>query len=128
MSPTGILPEREGEQTVDGTLRLRGGCIPCPVRHFLRYNVPCRPRSRPCMLMDERTSPSRHYHYDCFFGRMRADQSLVNLVGWLNVLHYPYPMLLLIERLTASECHNSRDAPYSVHDFPLLLPCAFAFA
>ncbi len=33
MSPTTRLPEREGgEQTVDGTLRLRGGCIPCPVR------------------------------------------------------------------------------------------------
>ena len=32
MSPTARLPEPEGEQTVDGTLRLRGGCIPCPVR------------------------------------------------------------------------------------------------
>jgi len=42
MSPTARLPdpEREGEQTVDGTLRLRGGCIPCPVRHLLRFILP----------------------------------------------------------------------------------------
>lgn len=71
MSPTGLLPEREGEQTVDGTLRLRGGCIPCPVRHFSHYHTPCRPRTRPCMLIDERASALRHYHHDFFWGDAR---------------------------------------------------------
>ena len=39
MSPTARLPEPKGEQTVDGTLRLRGGCIPCPVRLLSSLSV-----------------------------------------------------------------------------------------
>lgn len=50
MSPAARLPEPEGEQTVNGTLRLRGGCIPCPVRLLSSLSVstylPC-PRPRP---------------------------------------------------------------------------------
>ena len=38
-----------------------------------------------------------------FYSGMCADHLLVKRVGWLNVLHHPHPMLLLIERATANE-------------------------
>ena len=105
MSPSARLPEREGgEQTVDGTLRLRGGCIPCPVRLF------------PCIVPPTTSRIDQgHVHADgCvgvgimtlfifFYSGMCADQLLVKRVGRLNVLHHPHPMLLLIERPTTNE-------------------------
>jgi hypothetical protein len=74
MSPTARLPEREGEQTVDGPLRLRGGCIPCPVRLFLTYHAP-RTHS-PCRWgwMSARYFVPHAPLPPCQFSRMRADQ------------------------------------------------------
>lgn len=98
-------PQREGEQTVDGTLRLRGGCIPCPVRLFPRIRLPTtsrvdQGRAAHCSCVDEDDgalfSPTIISGFDpgCALTNL-----LVKCVGRLEVLHHTYSMLLLIERV-----------------------------
>lgn len=102
MSPAARLPEPEGEQTVNGTLRLRGGCIPCPVRLLSSLSAstypPC-PRPRLHSTKRHAFTLPPFYGFATFFlfflCRMRADYLLVERLG---VLHHPHPMLLLIER------------------------------
>ena len=105
MSPAARLPEPEGEQTVNGTLRLRGGCIPCPVRLLSSLSAstypPC-PRPRLHSTKRHAFTLPPFYGFATFFlffcsGRALTTCSLKR-VEWLGVLHHPHPMLLLIER------------------------------